>query len=172
MAHNIHSAVPLHPAFLCAMLPWEIFKMAMDTKPVGGLFHSQAKKRLIATHPNSKFPLTHSKHRTRQFLIATRIPFSIPYSSLSLFTLTPPRREGRGFNRALAPAVFRSSQQDVCETLPSRILTNALRPEQRTRRRAFTPPAARRMLARGSSSIIPGKEPIQANCGGSPCGFS
>ena len=168
------------------MLPWEIFKMAMDTKPVGGLFHSQAKKRpwlpavwrpwppwrLIATHPNSKFPLTHSKHRTRQFLIATRIPFSIPYSSLSLFTLTPPRREGRGFNRALAPAVFRSSQQDVCETRPSRILTNALRPEQRTRRRAFTPPAARRMLARGSSSIIPGKEPIQANCGGSPCGFS
>ena len=172
MAHNIHSAVPLHPAFLCAMLPWEIFKMAMDTEPVGGLVHSQAKKRLIATHPNSKFPLTHSKHRTRQFLIATRIPFSIPYSSLSLFTLTPPRREGRGFNRALAPAVFRSSQQDVCETRPSRILTNALRPEQRTRRRAFTPPAARRMLARGSSSTIPGKEPIRANCGGSLCGFS
>lgn len=138
----------------------------------GSSIYLEAKKRLIATHPNSKFPLTHSKHRTRQFLIATRIPFSIPYSSLSLFTLTPPRREGRGFNRALAPAVFRSSQQDVCETRPSRILTNALRPEQRTRRRAFTPPAARRMLARGSSSIIPGKEPIQANCGGSPCGFS
>jgi hypothetical protein len=172
MVPNIHSAVPLHPAFLCAKLPWEIFEMALGNRPVGPQFHAQAKKRLIATHPKLESFLIHSKHRTKQFLIATRTPFSIPYFSLTLFTLSPPRREGRGFNRALAPAVFRLLQQSVCVIRSSKISTDALRPEHRGPRRDFTPPATRRMLARGSSSRISGKEPIEVNCGGSPCGFS
>ena len=36
---------------------------------------TQAKKKIIATHANSKFPLTHSKYKTSHFLIATRILF-------------------------------------------------------------------------------------------------
>jgi hypothetical protein len=171
MATHIHRAVPLHAAFLYAMLPWEIFKMAMDSKPGVGLYHSQAKKRLTATHPKLEFSLTHSKHRTRQFLIATKILFSIPCISLPLYTLSPPRREGRGFKWGLAPGVFRPLQQCVCKTRPSRIFTDALRPEQRTRHHAFTPRGSRRMLARGSSSTIPGRDIIQASCGGSLCGF-
>jgi hypothetical protein len=38
--------------------------------------HPQAKKKLIATHANSKIATTYSKHRTSLFLIATRISFS------------------------------------------------------------------------------------------------
>jgi hypothetical protein len=170
-AHNVHRAVPLHPSFLCAMLPWEISKMAPLFKPVAAPFHGQAKKRLIATHPKLEFFIIHSKHTTKQFLIATRIPFSITYFSLTLFTLSPPWRVGRGLNRAPASGVLRFLRQSVCRTRPSRISTDALRREQRGPRRDFTPPATRRMLARGSSSRISGKEPIEANCGGSPCGF-
>src|SRR4029077_9693099 len=90
MAHNIHGAVPLHPTFLCAMLPWEIFKMAMDTEPVGGLVHSQAKKRpwlpavwrpwppwrLIATFAKLEILLSPLEQTLKQSLIATKMAFS------------------------------------------------------------------------------------------------
>jgi len=172
MSRKVHRAVPLHPSFLCAMLPWEIFKMALDNRPVAVQFHEQAKKRLIATHPNSKFFLTHSKQKTRQFLTATRSPFLPPDNSPCPVTLSPPQREGRGPKETSAPAISCSLQQAVCELRSSETSADALRAKQRAARRAFTPPAARRMLARGSSSRNTRKEAIQANSGGSPCGFS
>jgi hypothetical protein len=41
--------------------------MTSDNTPVGVQIHAQAKKRLIATLPNSKFDLTHSQQRTLHF---------------------------------------------------------------------------------------------------------
>src|SRR4029077_9308300 len=43
------------------MLTVEVSRMTRATDPVGGRFHSQAKKRLIATHANSEIAATHSK---------------------------------------------------------------------------------------------------------------
>jgi hypothetical protein len=61
--------------------------------------HPQAKKKLIATHANSKIAITHSQHRTSLFLTATKTAFPRSVISPCLFTLR--RSEGRA---SLSPA--------------------------------------------------------------------
>jgi hypothetical protein len=58
--------------------------MARESRPVraplntiGARFPTQAKKRLIATHANSKIRVAHSQQTTSHFLIATRNSFSL-----------------------------------------------------------------------------------------------
>jgi hypothetical protein len=80
MAHHVHSAVPLHPAFLCAMLPWEIFKMTYDNESVTAEFHIQANRSLIATADPTRIGTPSDQRESREpsleratkSLIATR----------------------------------------------------------------------------------------------------
>jgi glucosamine--fructose-6-phosphate aminotransferase (isomerizing) len=53
----------------------EDYRMTSAADPIESLFSSQAKKRLIATHPNSEIAPNRSKHKASLFLTATRILF-------------------------------------------------------------------------------------------------
>jgi hypothetical protein len=72
--------------------------MTRATDPAGGRFSSQAKKRLIATHANSRIAATRSQQRTSYFLIATKTALLSLPQAYSPSRLYRPERGARMFH--------------------------------------------------------------------------